>query len=121
MRAALDDPPLSTNRIWSACISEAQPVRDDDRHAILGEAFHRRPDALLGAGVDGGGGIVEHQHRWPQHQAAGDGQALPLAAGKRRSAFADDRGVAGRKSDDVVVQLGNPAPLDALLARPGLP
>ena len=76
-----------------------------DGHAVLGEAPHRRPDTLLGAGVDGGGGIVEHHHRWPQHQAARDGQALPLAAGKRYAALADDRVVAGRKADDVVVQL----------------
>ena len=31
----------------------AQPVRDDQRYTIPGEALHRRADALLGAGVDG--------------------------------------------------------------------
>ena len=90
MRAALDDPAVLDEQDLVGMHQRAQPVRDDERHAVLGEALHRRADALLGAGVDRGGGIVEDQHRRPQHQAAGDRQALALAAGQRHAALADD-------------------------------
>ena len=39
-------------------------------------------------------------HRRLQHQAAGDGQALALAAGQRDAALADDGVVAGGQADE---------------------
>jgi hypothetical protein len=41
-----------------------------------------------------------------QHQCAGDRQALPLAAGQRNAALADDGVVTGRQAKHIVVQLG---------------
>ena len=53
-------------------------------------------DALLGRGVDRGGRIVEHQDRRAEQDAAGDRQALALAAGERHAALADQGLVAPR-------------------------
>src|SRR5712671_1495716 len=97
----------------------AQSMRNDQGHTILGEAPHRRPDPLLRAGVDRRGGIIENQHRWPQHEAAGDRETLPLPAGKRCPTLTNHGSITGRETDDVVVQLRRfGGAFDALLARP---
>src|SRR5437667_4636766 len=96
-----------------------QSMRNDQGHTILGEAPHRRPNPLLSAGVDRRGGIIENEHRWPQHEAAGDREALSLPAGKRCPALANHSGITGRESDNVIVQLRRfGGAFDALLARP---
>ena len=53
-------------------------------------------DRLLGAGVDGAGRVVEHQYRGIGEDRAGERDALPLAAGQRQAALADDGVVALR-------------------------
>ena len=37
-----------------------QPVGDDEHRPALHEGVHTPLDVLLGAGVDGGGGLVQH-------------------------------------------------------------
>ena len=49
---------------------------------------------LLGVGVDGRRGVVEHEHLRVGEGGAGEGDALALAARQREAALADDRVVA---------------------------
>ena len=98
--------PSSRNRIWSACISELSRCAMMMRHPVPGEAPHRRADALLGAGVDRRGGIVEHHHR--RAAASGCARSTGAAAGRRRATRrARRRRCRSRvgRPDDVVVQL----------------
>ena len=68
----------------------------------LGE---RELDALLGGGVDRGGGVVEDQHARVGDERARDRQALALAAGERDAALADLGVIALRQARDELVRL----------------
>lgn len=54
----------------------------DDRDPVGGVFAHGGADALLGRGIDRGGGIVKDHDGGLQHQGAGDRQALALARRK---------------------------------------
>ena len=83
--------------------------------------LHRVADALLGAGVDRGGRVVEDEDGGAENEGAGDGHALALAAGERGAALADHGLVVVRQAHDVVGQLGVfGGAVDALLAGPGV-
>src|SRR5699024_4939795 len=64
-------------------------VGDDDGGDVAVMRAQRFEDAGLGGGVDGGGGVVEHQDPRAGQQGAGEGHALALAAGEVVAAFAD--------------------------------
>ena len=97
MRAALDDaPPLQEDDLVGVH-QRAQTVRDDDRRPRRGLGSERLADALLGRGVDRRGRVVEHQDRRAEQDAAGDRQALALAARERYAALADQGLVALRQ------------------------
>ena len=63
-------------------------VRDDDdrgRRQRLPQALR---DEALGIVVEGGGRLVENEHRRAAQQCAGKGDAVPLAGGQCKAAFA---------------------------------
>ena len=78
---------------------------DHERRAPRHRLVERELDALLGRGVDRGGGVVEDQHARVGEQRAGDRHALALAAGQRQPALADARVEALRQARDEVVGL----------------
>ena len=75
--------PSSMNRIWSACISELSRCEMMSVTRSLAKRFIARADALLGAGVDGGGRIVEHHHR--RLAASGCARWTGAGAGRPRA------------------------------------
>ena len=76
-------------------------------------ARQRLLDQPLGVRVQGAGGLVEHEHLRPRRERAGEADALLLAAGDRVGARADDRVVALRPGDHVVVDARQaPGPFD---------
>ena len=66
-----------------------KPVRDDQGGAGRDQLVDGLLDMALGLGVQRRGGFVEDQDRRVLQQGAGDGQALPLAAGEQHAALAD--------------------------------
>src|SRR6267378_3352474 len=59
-------------------------VRDDQqRHPFPVELPEQVDHSFAGARVEVPGGLVGQEQRWPRHQRPGDGDALPLAPGKR--------------------------------------
>ena len=69
-------------------------VGDEDRGAVGHERAQRVVDGLLGRGVDGRGGVVEHEDARVGDDGPGQGDALALAARQREAALADDGVVA---------------------------
>lgn len=63
MRAPFEDLAVLDEKDLIRVHQRAQPMGDDDRHAVLGEAPHGRADTLLSGGVDRCGGIIEDNHR----------------------------------------------------------
>ena len=63
----------------------------------------RGVDGLLGRGVDGRGGVVEHQHPRVGEDGPGQGHALALPARERHAPLADHRVVRlGQRVDEPV-------------------
>ena len=89
--------------------------------ALGGEALHGHADALLGAGVDGGGRVVETRTAGRSTRLRAMEKPAALAARERHAALSDDRPIAGRQADDMVCSCAYSAALDALLLGPGLP
>ena len=63
-------------------------------------------DFVFGAGVDGGGGVVEEEDGGFEEQGARDGDALFLASGQADAGFAEDGVIAVGKGGDEVVGRG---------------
>ena len=82
-------------------------------HAVLHQ--------LLGAGVDGGGGLVQDEHRRVGHGRPGNGQQLPLALGEVGAVAGEHGVVAVGQAADEAVGVGQLGGGDALLVawRPG--
>ena len=82
----------------------------DDEHRAPGhQGIHPLLDELLRAGVDGGGGFIQDQHRGIGHGGPGNGQQLALP-------LAEAAAVAG---DDGVVPLGQVADKGVGVGQPG--
>ena len=120
MAAAFDDAALVENDDLVGVHQRAQPVGDDDHGALLDDVLEGGADAPFGRGVDGGRRIVEDQHRAVDHDAAGDREALALAARQRDASLTDQGAVARGELADVVMKLrrGRRA-LDAAAPGPG--
>src|SRR5262249_32247445 len=65
-----------------------EPMRDDERGAVLRHLLERILDVLLGVTVERGGRLVEQQDRRSFQDGARDGDALLLAAGQFQAALA---------------------------------
>ena len=82
MVAPLDDLSLLQNHNGFGIADGGKTVGDDENRAALHEAVHALFDELLRPGVDGGGSLVQYQHRRVGHRRPGDGQQLPLSLAK---------------------------------------
>src|SRR5665811_739925 len=89
-----------------------EAVRDQQGGSAFEHASDRGLDPVFGAAVDGAGGIVQDQDARLGDQRPGDGEPLPLAAGERDTALADDRVIPMLHLDDELVRLGVPGGLD---------
>src|SRR4029079_3893493 len=107
MRAFLGDNAILENNDLVRLAYGAQAVCDHDD----GAAFHQLAQGInhkmLRLGVKCRRGFVQN-HDWAvPNDGARNADALPLAAGKRIAAFADDRVVAVRHAADEFVGVGN--------------
>ena len=102
----------ATGRGHGAVDHQQHPVAAGQQGRAAGHE-HRRPagsvpphparDPVLGRGVDGGGRIVQHQHRSVDPERPGEDDALALAAGQRTAGLAQHGPEAiGQGVDDVV-------------------
>src|SRR5262249_7543428 len=66
-----------------------EPMRDDERGAVLRHPLERVLDLLLRVAVERRGRLVEHQDRRRLEDGARDRHALLLAAGELQAALAD--------------------------------
>ena len=80
MRAALGHPARFDHVDHVGAPHRAQPVGDDEAGTTLQELAQGFLDQQLGARVDVGGGLVQHQDARILEQGAGDRQELTLAA-----------------------------------------
>src|ERR1700729_3887675 len=106
MGAGLDDAAVVQHDDLVRIAHGGQPVGDGDRGAARGEGVEGQLDGALGLGVQGAGGLVQHEHARVAQQGPGDGNALLLAAGEPVPAGADHGVVAVRQPGDQVVDLG---------------
>src|SRR4051812_19377392 len=67
-----------------------EAMRDDERGLALHELVQGLRDDLLGAGVEGGSGLVEDEDARVAEDGAGDGDTLFLPHGELDAALADD-------------------------------
>ena len=113
--------PASSTAIRSASARRGAAVRDQQRGAPGGERAQRVVDGGLGGGVDGGRGVVEHQHARVGEHGPGQRDPLALPAGQREPALADDRVVAvGQRLDERVAPARRaPPPAPRRRWRPG--
>ena len=91
MRAVLDDTARLHHQDAIAGEHRRQPVRDDQRRAVLHQPLERVLHQGLAFGVERGGRLVEQQGRRLAQDGAGDGDALALTARQRHPALADRR------------------------------
>lgn len=83
MSPAFDDAAVLEHHDQVGVADRAEPVRDGERRAAVGEAVEGHLEFPLGLGVEGAGGLVEDEDaRIDQHRAR-DGETLPLAPEKR--------------------------------------
>ena len=94
----------------------AQAVGDGDRRPALDQVVERLLDLALGLGVDRRGRLVEDQDPRVDQQGPGDRDPLPLAAGERLAALADERVVAVGQPEDELVGPGGAGRGDDLVA-----
>ena len=81
MAAALDDAALLQNHD-TVCIADGrQTVGNDKAGAAIHQAIHAPLDQCLSAGINGGGRLVQNQHRCVLQNSTGNGDPLLLPAG----------------------------------------
>ena len=95
MRPLLDDPPLVHHHQPVEDGDGRKPVGDGDHGPALHQAVELLLDRRLDLRVERAGRLVEDQDRRVLEEEAGDGDALPLAAGELYAALADMGVVAG--------------------------
>src|SRR5215472_1854133 len=89
VRAALDDRAVVEDQNLVGGHDGREPVRDDERGAVLGDAIERVLDVLLGVAVERRSRLVEQKDRRALEDRAGDRDALLLPARKLQAALAD--------------------------------
>ena len=94
-----------------------QPVGDDENRAALHQRVHALLHDALGAGVDGGGGLVQDHHGRVLHSGPGNGDQLPLALRKAAAVAGQHRVVALRQHPDEAIRIDQLGRLDAFLVR----
>ena len=82
MRSGFDDAPLIHDDDAIGLLHRRQSVRNDQCSPVRHQLLQRCLNQSLAFGVERRGGFVEQQDGAVGEQRAGDGDALPLAAGK---------------------------------------
>ena len=90
---------------------------DDEDGTSPHEAVQPPLDELLRPGIDGGGGLVQDQHRGLGDRRPGNGQQLPLALGEVGPVGGQHGLIALGQVGDEVVGVGNLGRPDAVLVR----
>ena len=66
-----------------------QPVSHHQNRSVAGHVPQHVADLAFVVGIEIGGGLVEEEDPLVRKQGAGNGQALPFAAGQRGARFPD--------------------------------
>ena len=83
MAAVLDDAAFLQHHDLIRHAHRGEAVRDDDGDAVARQFPKMLEHLGFRGGIDGGGGLVEHQNvRFAAHEGARQGDLLPLAAGQ---------------------------------------
>ena len=96
MGALLDHPPGVHHDDPIGEVQGREPVGDQQRRAAGQDGPQRVVDRLLGAGVDGAGGVVQDEDRRVGQDRPGQRDPLALAAGQRQPPLTDGGVVAAR-------------------------
>lgn len=91
--ALLDNLPVGHDDDIVRAADGGQPVGYHDHGPVGGDVVERLLDNLLGVGVQSAGRLVEEENARVRDDAAGDDDALFLAAGECRTPLADGRGI----------------------------
>src|SRR5664280_3084442 len=106
MRAGLDDSTVVQHDDPVGVGEGGEAMGDDEGRRLAAAGFEGVDDQRLGLAVHGAEGIVENKDGGLLEDGAGDRHALPLAAGERDAALADQRVVTFREADNGVVDAG---------------
>jgi hypothetical protein len=107
VRAALDDAAAVHDQDLVGAADGGQAVRDDEGGAALPQPAEAVADERLALAVQARCRLVEDQDARVRDDGAGDGDALPLAAGQLDAALADDGVVAVLEAVDELVRVGD--------------
>ena len=89
MRAFLDDSPLIHRNDAMRAAHSRKAVRDNQHGAVAADSIHVRHDGAFRLIIQRARRLIQNQNARIRHQRAGDGDALPLPAGKPRALFTD--------------------------------
>ena len=117
MIAALDDLAVFQHENRVGIAHGRQAVGNNEHRPSVHQAVEAALDELLRAGIDGGGRLVENQHRRLGNRRPRDGQQLPLALREVRAVGIEQGVVALRQVGDEIVRVGDLGGADAVLVR----
>ena len=103
MGALLNDLAVIDNKNLVGMAHGFQPVGDHDDRLIVGQFCNGLHQLLFIFGVNIGSGLIQNDDGCVLHNRPRNGNSLPLTAGERRTAFADDGVKAVRQCHDKVV------------------
>ena len=115
--AALDDAAVVHDHDHIGVADGGQAVGDHEDRAAFHEGVHAGLDDLLGAGIDGGSGLVQDHDRGVGHGRAGDGDQLALALGQAGSVALKDGVITVGEHADEAVGVGQLGGGDAFVIR----
>ena len=115
MAAALDDTALLQYHDHVRVHNGGQTVGDDEHRAALHQLIHTPLDNGFGAGVDGGGSLVQNQAGRVGNRRTGDGDELALTLGEVGAVVGEQRVVTLRQTGDEIVRARQSGRLAALV------
>ena len=89
MRAFLDDSSLIHRNDAVRAAHSRKAVRDNQHGAVAADGIHICHDGAFRFIIERTRRFIQNQNTWIRYQCAGDGNTLPLPAGKPRALFAD--------------------------------
>ena len=104
--APLDDTAVFHNQDQVAVADRGETVRDHKCGSALHQLVHAALYDLFGTGIDGGGRLIENQHRRVGDRRTGDGKELALALGEVCAVSMQHGLVAVRETADEAVGVG---------------
>ena len=115
--AALDDTAVLQHHDAVCFFNGGEPVRDHKAGAALHQPVHTGLHKLFGAGVDGGSGFIQNQHRRVSYGRARNRQQLALALAEVGAVAGQHRIVTVRQAADEAVCVGKLCRGDTLFIR----